>query len=186
MGFKDIFKGKLQERQEAVRTQVEQQRSETILRSGIQAEVEPKLRALVGEVYETMREAGWSTVPVPDGTRAYVLGSMRELFPNSRAGNADVVIDSEGRIAFKHNIDVQGEWNERIALASTSLRDAHEKILARVQRTDEPSVLHTVSINSAGVLMYCECTSYDSFDCPNFTYLPLDQYLANLAARTIA
>lgn len=186
MGFRDIFTRKVIEQQEANAVSAEEKRQAAIVRQGVQAEVEPKIKELVAEVFESMRAAGWPSVPAQNGVRAHVYGGLRENHPGSRSGNADVVIDSEGRIAFKHAVEVQGEWHERTATASASLAEAYEKILASVKRTDEPDVLHSISINSAGVLMYCECTSYDYFDRPQFKYMPLEQYLAEAATRTVA
>jgi hypothetical protein len=187
MGFKDIFTRKVQEQNAATAAIKEQHRREEVVRQGVQAEVEPKLRALVGEVFEAMASAKWPSIPVggaPEGeVRAYALGSFRTGFSGSTWGNADAVVDSQGRLAFLHGVKILGQWPDQTAVSTGPLDEPYERLLATVERTDEPG-RPTLTITTADTLMYCT-SSYDARDQPVYTYLPLEEYLANLAAMTL-
>lgn len=187
MGFKDIFTRKVQEQDAAAAGTQEQQRQEALVRQGVQAEVEPKLRALVGEVFEAMASAKWPSIPVEGASdvaiTAYALGSFHTGFSGSTWANADAVVDSQGRLAFLHRVEILGQWPDQTAVSTGPLDEPYERLLGAVERTDEPG-RPTLTITTADTLMYCR-SSYDARDQPVYTYLPLEEYLANLAAMTL-
>lgn len=187
MGFKNIFNKRVTDHQEAAAAQMQQQRQAAVIRQGIQAEVEPKLKALAGEVFEAMSAAKWPSIPVDGGTeaglRAYALGRFHTGFSGSTSGNADAVVDSQGRLALVHGVKILGQWPDQTAISTRPLNEAYEKLLSEVQRSDGP-VPTRLTITTEGTLMHCTWY-HDAHDQPVYTYAPLEEYLANLAAMTL-
>lgn len=188
MGFRDLFTKRVQEHQEVAEAEQEQKRQEATVRQGVQAQVDPMVKALVAEVFETLSASKWPSIPVIErpGVKAYALGSFHSYHSDSEWRNAEAVVDSQGHIAFYHSCKTIGRWPETITAVSTNpLEGVYESLLDSVQQADEPG-RYPISINSDGTLMYCHSSGSDYRDNPIYTYKPLDEYLANLAARTVS
>lgn len=190
--FQDLFKRKLAEQQEVAQVTVEQKQAEAIERRGLLAEFEPKLREVVLEAFEAMREAKWPKVQVlddmtkePSGVTAYAFTpfAMSHL---TKAINAAVVIDSNGKIAFEHYVTTVGDGADLTAVSCYPLDYEYEKLLGRVERTDEPRG-RELSLNSAGAVVYSWPNgTTDMDDRWVFDNISLEEHLAICAARTIA
>lgn len=191
MGFRDIFKRELAERQEVAQSTARQQVSEAIERTGVLAEFEPKLRAIVLEAFEAMREVKWPVAKVTAGGLREPTGVTAFAFSRFGASHltksvtAEVVIDSNGKLAFQHYVDVVGEGRDATVVSCRPLDSAYEGLLAGVQRTDAPGA-RTLTLSSAGEVMYSRMTGSDRADNLIYKVEPLADYLADRAAQTVA
>lgn len=189
--FKDIFSRKLQDQEKVARASAARKETAAVVRSGIQAEIEPKLRAIVLETFETMREMKWPVAQVvpgrdqaPTGVTAYAFSP----FDSSRsAGNliAQVVIDSDGKIALHHHVQAVGGRGDQTVVRCYPLDRGYEELLRSATRTDTPEGTG-ITLNREGGLMFTEATHRDLNDDTVYKTVALTEYLATRAAHTIA
>jgi hypothetical protein len=189
MGFKDLFRQKLQIEQEAVAaTRVVEQRALSE-HEQLVAELEPKLRALVLEVFAEMAAAGVQAVDVSKdgfgrektGAKAYALGRVDFGW---RGTYARAAIDSEGRLAFKQSMQSRETPAGRSVTGSWTLNDRYDLLLSTVARGDEP-YRDGIQLTSTGELLFSQ--SYWGVDeTKQYRGTPLPEYLAQLAAETVA
>lgn len=190
MGFRDIFKQKLHvERveQAEIKAKEDVQKHEA---SSSAAQLDPKLRALVLEVFAAMEAEGVVPVDVTDdvhghnktGVKAYALGRLLR----GRWGGSPkmpVVIDSEGQIAYDHYVTALGDPPVSIISCAT-LDEGYERVLAAAHNGSDPTRtgLH---LDAGGVIIRTtQHTDYDNS--PTYRSAPLAEYLAELAAHTVA
>lgn len=186
-----MFKRKLAEQQDVAHEAATRREAAAVQRTGVQAELEPKLRAIVLEAYEAMRQVKWPAAQVltegfshdPTGVTAYAFGRFGRGL--TRSVNAEVVIDSDGKIAFNHSVTAVGEGSDKTVVSCYPLYAPYERLLASVQRTDEPEG-RALTLNSAGQVIYSRSTGMDRYDHLIYASEPLAEYLATRAAHTVA
>lgn len=180
-------KQKLQVQQEVVAAvRVEEQRTLTE-HEQLVAALEPKLKALVLEVFAELAAAGVQPVDVFTDTRgwdrtgvlAYALGRLDSGY---RGAYGQVVIDSEGRMAYKHILIGTGTPVTSIH-GTVPLDDAYSRVLASVHDGEvQKNGLH---LNDTGeIIMTIQYTDWD--DSTEYRQLALTEFLAQLAAETAA
>lgn len=189
MGFRDLFQKKLQQEQSHAVEKAAELQSRQVERTGLLAEVEPKLKTLTLEVFDSMRDAGWPpiTVTVNSPTsatdlRAYAFTPFQALRSGSPVVKA-MVIDSAGQLAFSHDVRVTGEWPDKKPVSCDLLDKDYEYLLSRTVRSNEPRD-HCLHLTDTGELWLSE--SYVEADDLKYRTRPLVDYLAERAARTIA
>jgi hypothetical protein len=189
--LRDVFKRKLVEQQDAAHEAAKRWEPAEVERTGTQAEFEPKLRAIVLEVFESMREVKWPTAHVltegfphdPTGVTAYALSRFGHGL--LRSVSAEVVIDSNGKIAFDHPVTTVGEGPDETVVSCYPLDAPYEQLLASVQLTDRPEG-RTLTLDSAGEVIYTRSTGMDRYDHLIYVSEALAEYLTTRAAHTVA
>jgi hypothetical protein len=192
VGFRDIFQQKLRgEREKAVAQEAVRVEAAAV-RSGIQAEAEPLLRELVGEVFAELQSARWPRVTVttgypaqPTGLTAYALSPFGPTATGSGRYARALVIDSEGRIVLSHSVATVGDGADRIATHCEHLGTGYEELLRRIVRTDDPQGAG-IYLSTAGTLMFSTMAGMDSSDVALYRTELLEEYLARRAAQTLA
>lgn len=190
MGFRDSFQKKLQAEQATVAAaRVESDRVMTE-HEALVAELDPKLRALVLEVFAAMVSAGVPPIDVlkdirdqnKTGVKAYVLGRVDSGY---RGAYAPVAIDSEGRMAYKHPLIGTGTPVTSI-YGCLPLNDGYERVLASASRGDEPMGA-CIHVSTSGDLIRSDRDPDSDWDKETkYRRTPLAEYLAQLAAETVA
>jgi hypothetical protein len=187
MSFRDMFEQKLQSHQEgsaAGRQQAEKAASD---HAAVVAELEPKLKSLVLEVFDALQSAGYLPVEVSrngatTGVLAYGLGAVQ----TNRWGNnpeVEVAIDSEGRMALRHAVTADRERPHTVR-GCTPLDEGYAELLKLACRDDEPYGEKRVHLNVAGDLTFTD--RYIASDDWQHKRMPLAEYLAELAAKAVA
>lgn len=190
-GLRDLFKKKLEEQRQIVTDTAELQTKAIDMRTGVPAEFEPKLRSIVLETFEALHEMNWPKAQVivggrngtPNGVTAYALSRFGSYLTNNI--DAEVVIDSNGKIAFHHLVRTADGRPDQAVVSCIPLDDAYESLLRGVVRTDNPQG-ETLSMNSTGDIILCQITGMDRADRPTYDCRPLSEYLATRAAHTVA
>lgn len=189
MTFKDLFQQKLQAEQEAsAAARLEADRALSA-HDGLVVELEPKLRALVLEVFAALGSAGATPIDVAGGgtgtrVKAYALG---RLDSSRRRGplEAAVAIDSEGQMALRHEVraDDRRPAGPVSVLGCGALDKGFAQLLKEACRGDEPRRT-CVHLNTAGQLMLTE--QYIASDDYQYRRTPLAEYLGELAVKAVA
>lgn len=186
MDFKDLLGKKLQEEQAVSAAAKDRAERAASNHAVLVAELEPKLRSLVLDVFAALQSSGLQPVDVMEndavtGVLAYGLGSVRF----NRWGNnpeAEVAIDSEGRMALRHSVSADKERPHTVRRCAP-LKDGHSKLLQLACRDDEPRGVTRVHLDRAGELMFTD--QYIASDDWKYRRMPLAEYLAGLAAKAI-
>lgn len=189
MGFRDVFRKRLQEEQVHATEIAAELQHRQMERTGLLAEVEPKLRALTMEVFDTMREAGWPAITVTVNSptsatdlTAYAFAPLEPIRSITSVVRA-LVIDSTGKLALSHSVRVTGEWPDKKPVSCDRLDQGYEYLLSRAVRSNAPRD-HCLHLTAAGELWLSE--SYTQSDDLKYRTQPLVDFLADRAARTIA
>ncbi|WP_422758979.1 hypothetical protein [Paenarthrobacter sp. C1] len=186
MDFKDLFGQKLQAQSAAEAAANAAAAEAADAHAAIVRELEPKLRALVLEVFDALRSSG--VPPVPSGgagssSQAYALGTIHF----NRWGDdpyCDIAIDSAGKIALRHPVKADKERPHTVRSCSP-LAEGYSQLLGLACRDDEPRNATRVHLSqTTGELMFTN--QYIAGDDYHYRRTSLAEHLAELAAKTVA
>ncbi|GAA4034469.1 hypothetical protein GCM10023063_18150 [Arthrobacter methylotrophus] len=192
MGFKDIFRQKLQGEVLKVEAREASRLETAAVRSGILAEVEPLLKGLVSEVFAELQSARWPKMTVMDGypsqqtdISAYALKPFSKTITNTERSAQALVIDSDGRIVLSQTVSLIGGGADQVATYCHHLGSGYEKLLRGIVRTDTPRA-DGIYISESGALGFATQAGWDRSERPLYRTEPLEEYLAQRAAQTVA